>query len=129
MIKRNTFDNALRVLALCHAPLQIARCGDTVTAQCCGWEKPHKVKITRVAVEISDIGLSIKRREELGITGWLTVQYQYIGRRLNANGDMVNSPETGFLISTFTTDDGRQYQRIPSRFNHAGLVFDISEVK
>lgn len=125
MIERNAFDNALRVLALTYAPKQIAKIGDIVDAQWGGWKHPHKVKITGVAVEISDIGLTIGRRAELGLTGWLTVQHQYIGRRLNANGDMVGSSVTGVLLSEFTTVDGQIYQRIPSGFNHVGLVFEI----
>ncbi len=127
MIERNSFDNALRDLALRHAPVQVAKCGDTVTAQWGDWKVPHKVKITSVSIEISDIHLTIGRRAELGLTGWLIVQHQYVGRRIKANGDMVASPETGFLLSEFTTVDGQHYQRIPSCFNHIGLVFDSSE--
>ncbi len=126
---RNEFDNALGNLAIRYAPKQIAKVGDVVDAQWGGWKHPHKVKITSVSVEISDIGLTIGRRAELGLTGWLTVQHQYIGRRLNAKGDMVGSPETGFLLCDFTTADGQIYQRIPSGFNHIGLVFDSEKIK
>ncbi len=86
--ERNEFDNALRDLALRHTPKQIAKCGEIVTAQCGGWKQPHKVKITEVSVEVSDIGLSIGRKAELGLAGWLIVQHQYIGRRLKANGEL-----------------------------------------
>ena len=126
-IERNEFDKALRDLALRYAPVQIAQCGDVVTTKLSCWKAPHKVKVTSVAVEVSDIGLTIGRRAELGITGWLTVQYQYCGRRVNAKGGMVGSPDTGYLLSDFVTADGREYQRIPSGFNHVGLVFREDE--
>lgn len=122
-MERNEFDNALRNLALQYAPKQIAQVGDVVTAQWGKWKHPHKMKITSVAVEICDIGLTIGQRKELGLTGWLTVQHQYCGRRLNAKGDMVGSPGTSFLLCDFTTADGQKYQRMPSGFNHVGLVF------
>ena len=123
-MERNKFDNALRDLAIRYAPKQIAKCGDIVTAQW-AWKKPHKVIITRVAVEVSSIDLTIRRREELGLTGWLIVQHEYIGRRLKANGELAGSPSVGFLLCEFTTSDGQKFERIPSGFNHAGLVFDI----
>jgi len=121
----NNFDKALKGLALQYAPKQIAKSGDIVTAHWGGWKQPHRVKITNVSVEISSIGISIARRAELNLTGWLIVQHQYIGRRLKANGELSGYPETGFLITEFTTADGKKYERIPSGFNHVGLVFDI----
>jgi len=121
----NNFDKALKGLALQYAPKQIAKSGDIVTAHWGGWKQPHEVKITNVSVEISSIDISIARRAELNLTGWLIVQHQYIGRRLKANGELSGHPETGFLIIEFTTADGKKYKRIPSGFNHAGLVFDI----
>ena len=125
----NEFDKDLRDLAIRHAPQQqIANCGETVIVQIGGWKQPHKVKIINISVEVSDIGLSIGRREELGITGWLTVQHQYIGRRLKSNGELVGSCQYGFLLNEFTTLDGQKYERIPSRFNHAGLVFEIESL-
>jgi hypothetical protein len=127
MIERNEFDNALKELALRYAPEQLAECGDIVIAEWGGWKKPHKVKVTGVSVEVSDIGLTIGQRNELGITGWLTVQHQYIGRRLKANGELCGNPDTGFLLSEFTTLDGQKYKRIPSGFNHVGLVFDMED--
>ncbi len=81
-MKLNEFDKDLRELALRHAPQQIAKCGDTVTVHWGGWKHPHKVKITEVSVEVVGIDLTIGRRDELGITGWLAVQHQYFGRRL-----------------------------------------------
>lgn len=125
----NKFDKALRDLALCYAPQQLAKRGEIVTAQAGGWKQPHKVKITGVSVEVSDIGLSIGRREELGLTGWLVVQHQYIGRRLKANGELAGGYHYGFLLSEFTTSDGQKYERIPSGFNHAGLVFEIESLE
>ena len=128
-MERNEFDEALQELALQYAPKQIAKCGDTVMAHWGGWKQPHQVKITRVSVEVSSIDLSIARRKELGLTGWLIVQHEYIGRRLKSNGELAGNPETGFLLSEFTTEGGQKYERIPSGFNHVGLVFDIeSEV-
>ncbi len=117
MIERNELDMAVRDLALRHAPPQIAQVGDIVMAQC-GWERPHEVRITRVAVEIVIINLTFARRKELGLTGWLMVEYQYIGRRVQANG-------VGFTLYKFTTADGKKYERICQGFNHIGLVFDI----
>jgi len=116
----------MREFAFRHAPLPIAQIGDVVTAQC-GWKHPHKVRITRMAVEISSIDLSIARREELGLTGWLIVQHEYIGRRVKTNGELAGNPAYGFLLTGFTTADGAKYERIPSGFNHAGLVFDMDE--
>ncbi len=126
--ERNEFDNALRELALLHAPKQIAKCGDIVVAQAGGWKQPHKVKITRIALEVASIDVSIVRRAELGLTGWLIVEYEYIGRRLKANGELAGQPHMGFLLSKFTTLDGQNYERIPSGFNHVGLVFDIESL-
>lgn len=40
-------------------------------------------------------------------------------------GEMAGAPHWGFLISEFTTADGGKYERIPSGFNHIGLVFDL----
>lgn len=114
-----------RKLALQYAPKQIAKCGDIVTAQWGGWKKPHKVMVTKVAVEVSDIGLTIGQRAEKGIIGWLTVQHQYIGRRIKTNGELTGSPSVGFLLCEFTTSDGQKFERISSGFNHVGLVFDI----
>lgn len=127
VIERNTFDKALETLALSYAPEQIAKVGDVVTAQWGGWKHPHKVKITRVAVEISSIDLTIARRRELGLTGWLIVQHQYIGRRLKSDGEMAGVPQTGFFITKFTTADGKEYESMPSGFNHVGLVFDLRD--
>ncbi len=127
-MERNEFDNALRDLALQYAPKQIAKCGNIVTAQWGGWKKPHNVMVTGVAVEVSDIGLTIGQRSRKGITGWLTVQHQYIGRRLKVNGEPTGSPCSGFLLCEFTTEDGQKYERIPSGFNHVGLVFDIERL-
>ena len=126
MIERNTFDKAMRDLAIRHAPHPIARIGDVVIAKC-GWKHPHKVRITRIAVEIASIDLTIARREELGLTGWLIVQHEYTGRRLKANGEMAGQPHTGFFLSEFTTSAGKKYERIPSGFNHVGLVFYTDE--
>ena len=125
-IERNEFDEALQDLAFRHAPQQIAKCGEFVKAHWGGWKKPHEVKITRVSVEVSDIGLTIGRRAELGLIGWLIVQHQYIGRRLKSNGELAGSPDSGFLLSEFTTESGLKYERIPSGFNHIGLVFDLT---
>jgi hypothetical protein len=121
----NNFDNTVRELAFRHAPKQIVQCGDIVTAYWEGWKQSHRVKITNVAVEIASIDLSIVRRAELGLTGWLIVQHQYIGRRLKTNGELSRHPETGFLITEFITADGEKYERIPSGFNHVDLVFEI----
>ena len=126
-MERNVFDNALRDLALRYAPNQVAKCGDIVTAQWGGWKQPHKVKITRVTVEIASIDLSIGRRVELGLTGWLIVQYGYVGRRLKSNGELAANADVGLVLSDFTTSDEQKYERIPSGFNHVGLVFDIEE--
>lgn len=129
MIERNKFDNEIRDLALRHAPQQLAKCGEIVTAHWGGWKHPHKVKITRVAVEISSIDISIRRRKELGLTGWLIVQHEYFGRRLKSNGKLAGKLNTGagFLLTGFTTDNGKKYERIPSGFNHAGLSFEFEE--
>ena len=127
MIERNTFDKAMRDLAIRHAPHPIARIGDVVIAQWGGWKQPHKVKITRIAVEIASIDLTIARREELGLTGWLIAQHMYIGRRIKANGELAGNPHCGFLLNRFTTADGKKYERILSGFNHAGLVFYTDE--
>jgi len=125
----NQFDNALRELAISHAPKQIAKCGNIVISSAY-WKHPHKVKITRVSVEICGIDLTIGQREELGITGWLIVQYEYIGKRLKANGEEVTGrPSVGFLLYEFETADKQHYKRIPSCFNHTGLVFDIETLK
>ena len=124
MIERNDFDNALRNLAISYAPKQLAKCGDVVTAQW-GWKKPHNVRITQVSIEISSIDISIGRRAELGLTGWMIVQHQYIGRRLKANDELAGHPHYGFLLSEFTTNNGQKYERIPSGFNHIGLVFEV----
>ena len=126
MIERNTFDKAVLDLALRHAPHPIAQLGDVVIAQC-GWKHPHKVRITRMAVEIASIDLTIARRAELGLTGWLIVQHEYIGRRIKANGELAGQPNYGFLLSKFTTADGNEYEGIPSGFNHVGLVFYLDE--
>jgi len=126
-MERNNFDNALRNLAIRYAPKQLAKCGDVVTTQC-GWKKPHKVKITQVSIEITSIGLSIGRRAELGLTGWLIVQHQYIGRRLKADGELVGQSHYGFLLSEFATKNGQEYERIPSSFNHVGLIFEIEKL-
>jgi len=123
MIERNIFDKVVRDLAIRYAPNSIAKIGDVVTVQGM-WKHPYEVKITGMAVEISNIDLSIARREELGLTGWLIVQHQYIGRRLKANGEMV---QFGFLLNDFTTSDGKKYERILPGFNHVGLVFDLKE--
>ena len=125
MIERNEFDKAIEDLAIRNAPKQIAKVGDIVTTANAYWKRPHKVKITRVSVEIASIELTIKRREELGLTGWLMVQHQYIGRRLKANGEETGQKYVGRLLYDFTTEDGQKYERIPSGFNHIGLVFDI----
>ena len=125
MIERNDFDNALRDLAIRYAPKQIVKCGDVVTSGIY-WKKPHKVKITGVAVEVSGIDLSIARRAELGLTGWLVVQHEYFGQRLKTNGELAGHSPV-FLLTEFTTDDGQEYKRIPSSFNHVGLVFDIQK--
>ena len=125
-MERNVFDQALRELAIRYAPEQIAKVGDVVTAQC-GWKRPHKVQITSVAIEICGVDMTIARRKELGFTGWLTVQHHYIGRRLKADGVMTGTLYNSFLISEFTTSDGVKYERIPSGFNHVGLVFDLGE--
>jgi hypothetical protein len=117
---------ALRDLAIKHAPEQIAQVGDIVTAEWGGWKVPHKVKITKVAVEIGSIDLTIRQRFEMGLTGWLIVQYQYCGRRINKQGIEFGYPY-GFLLTNFTTADGKQHKRIPSGFNHVGLVFNLDE--
>ena len=127
MIERNTFDNAIRDLALSYAPKEIARCGEVVIAQEGMWNQRHKVKITSVATEIVGIDLTIARRTELGITGWLAVQHEYFGQRLKANGELVGGSGLGILLTKFITDDGGKYERLPSSFNHVGLVFDIEE--
>ena len=100
--------------------------GDVVIAQC-GWKHPHKVRITRMAVEIASIDLTIARREELGLTGWLIAQHMYIGRRIKANDELAGNPHCGFLLNRFTTADGKKYERIPSGFNLVGLVFYTDE--
>ena len=125
----NKFDKDLQELALRHAPQQIAKCGDTVTAHWGGWKQPHKVKITEVSVEVAGIDLTIGRRAELGITGWLVVQHQYIGRRLKDNGELAGGNHYGFLLSEFTTSNGKKYERIPSVFNHVGLLATIDKIK
>ncbi len=124
-MERNEFDNALQDLALRYAPKQLAKCGDVVTSHWGGWKQPHKVMIIRVAVEVASIDLTIARRAELGLSGWLIVQHQYIGRRLKANGELTGNPAAGFFLSEFITADGQKYESIPSGFNHVGLVFDI----
>ncbi len=126
-IERNEVDKALREVALAHAPKQIANCGDIVVAMA-GWIKPRKVKITRIALEVASIDVSIARRAELGLTGWLIVQHEYVGRRVKANGELAGQPHMGFLLSKFITLDGQSYERIPSGFNHVGLVFDIESL-
>ena len=123
----NEFDNALMVFTLKHAPQQIAKCGEIVTSSA-GWKREHKVLITQVSVEISSIDVTIRERKEKGLTGWLVVQHQYIGRRLKANGEPTGSPGVGFLLYEFTTDDGQKFERLPSGFNHAGLVFEIENL-
>lgn len=126
-VQRNELDNAVRELALLHAPKQIANCGDIVVAQA-GWKQRHNVQITRIAVEVASIDVSIARRAELGLSGWLMVQYEYIGRRLKANGELAGQPHMGFLLSKFVTLGGQNYERIPSGFNHVGLVFEIESL-
>ncbi len=125
MVERNAFDIALRDFTLAYAPKQVARCGDIVTAAWGGWKHPHKVKITMVSVEIASIDLTIGRRKELGLDGWLIVQHQYIGRRVKADGELAGHPSTGFFLTKFTTVDGQRYESIPSGFNHVGLVFAL----
>jgi hypothetical protein len=126
MLEQNTFDKAVQDLAIRYAPNPIAKIGDVVTVQS-DWKHPHKVRITRMASEISSIDLSFARRKELGLTGWLIVQHEYIGRRLKANGEIAEQSHDGFVLSEFTTSDGKKYESIPSGFNHVGLVFDIKE--
>lgn len=127
MIERNTVDKAMRELALRYAPRPVAEIGDVVIAQWGGWKQPHKVKITGMAAEIGSIDLTFARRAELGLTGWLIVQHEYMGRRIKANGELAGNTDTGFVLYRFTTADGKKYERIPSSFNHVGLVFDITE--
>jgi hypothetical protein len=126
-MERNQFDLALRKLAMEYAPEQISKVGDIVTAEMGGWKSPHKVKITSVAVEISDINLTIGQRSEMGLTGWLIVQHEYCGRRINQKGDIIGSTQCSFLLNKFTTLNGVQYKRLPSSFNHVGLVFDLED--
>ena len=123
----NEFDNALKEFTLKHAPKQIAKCGDIVTSSRT-WKREHKVLITRVSVEISSIDVTIRERKEKGLTGLSIVQHQYIGRRLKANGEPTGSPDAGFLICEFTTADEQKFERLPSGFNHAGLVFEIENL-
>lgn len=122
MSERNEFDCALRDLALKHAPRQVAQCGAVVTAHS-QWRKPHRVRITKVAVEVCGIALPIAQRATLGLTGWLAIQHWYIGQRLNADGTDARGP--ALLLTEFTTDAGGKYERIPSSFNHCGLVFHL----
>lgn len=124
-VNKNELDKALKELALRFAPRQIAKCGDVVTAEWCGWKQPHKCKITMIWLEIAPIDLTIKARQDKSIDGWMMTQYEYFGRRLKANGEMAGNPATGFLLTKFTTDDGQIYERLLAGFNHAGMSFDI----
>lgn len=123
----NELDLAVRALALRHAPQQIAAVGDIVTAQMF-WRRPHRVRITGVFVQLVGIHVSIARRRELGLTGWLAVQHRYTGRRLRPDGTMVGNPDAPYILTEFSTDDGQRYEEPSSlSFNFAGLVFATEE--
>ncbi len=61
------------------------------------------------------------------IVDTLRVAYQYLGKAV-ADGEPAGSPDAGFLLCEFTMADGQKFERLPSGFNHAGLVFEIENL-
>ena len=84
---------------------------------------PHKVKITTVGLELTDLNLTIGERAKLGITGRLAIEYYYVGHRLNNKGKPTGV--SGAVLSSFTTLNGVKWERIGHSFNHYGLRVDI----
>lgn len=126
---RNDFDKDLGELASAYASKPIAKCGDIVTAHFQGyWKKPHRVKIYEVGIEIVSLIISNSQREKLGITGWMGVQHYYFAHRVKANGEVTETSVDGFALQCFTTDEGKQWERIFPTFNHAGLSFRIDKL-
>ena len=118
----NEIDKEFREFIISHASPPVAKCGDIVMAQW-GWKHPHKVKITTVGLELTDLNLTIGERAKLGITGRLAIEYYYVGHRLNNKGEPTGV--SGAVLSSFTTENGVKWERIGHSFNHYGLCVDM----
>lgn len=123
-LELNAIDKVFREFIISNASPPVAKCGDIVMAQW-GWKHPHKVKITKVGLELTDLNLTIGERAKLGITGRLAIEYYYIGRRLNSKGEPTGV--SGAVLSSFITDNGVKWERIGNSFNHYGLCVEMEE--
>jgi len=122
----NNFDKSLREFVFKYAPMPMAKCGEIVTTKWGDWKRPHKVKIYEVGVEIINLNLTIGERKRLGLEGWLGLELYYYADRVNDKGEPTGV--TGAVLTNFTTDSGKQWQKIGQSFNNCGLSFQLAEI-
>lgn len=121
-LELNEIDKGFREFIISRASPPVAKCGDIVMAQW-GWKHPHKVKITKVGLELTDLNLTIGERAKLGIAGRLAIEYYYIGRRLNNKGEPTGV--SGAVLSSFITENGVKWERVGNSFNYYGLCVEM----
>lgn len=118
-------DKKLAELILQNAPKPLVKCGSIVTTQWGGWKKPHEVRIYRISAEITNLNLTIGEREKLGINGFVGIELDYYGNRVNNDGEPIGVQ--GIVLSYFITQDGQQWKKIGNTFNYSPMSVTIEE--
>lgn len=98
---------------------QIARVGDIVTSKL-GGVRDKKFQISKVLVTV---GRNAQK------TTQKTLAIQYVGRRLNAKGELIDGLGTGRYLYEFTTKDGKVFNHseneVTETVNDCGLSFIV----
>lgn len=98
---------------------QIAKVGDIVTSKL-GGKRERKLVLSCVSVTI---GRNAKK------TTNKTLVMRYIGRRMNAKGEIIDEPGTGRCLCEFMTDGGQVFSHSENEVteiaNDSGLTFYI----
>ena len=98
---------------------QIAKVGDIVTSNL-GGKRPKKLKISSVSVTI---GRNAQK------TTQKTLVIQYVGRRLNSKGELIDEIGTGRYLTEFITEEGKVFNHVENEVtetsNDCGISFNI----
>lgn len=98
---------------------QIAKVGDIVTSYL-GGKRPKKFKISKVSVTL---GRNARHTAEK------TLVIQYVGRRINSKGELIDDVGTGRYLDEFTTENGIIFtsseNEVSETLNDCGLTFYV----
>ena len=98
---------------------QIAKVGDVVTSKL-GGKRPKKLKISSVSVTI---GRNAQK------TTQKTLVIQYVGRRLNSKGELIDEIGTGRYLTEFITEEGKVFNHVENEVtetaNDCGISFNV----